>query len=124
MNIYKKYEDKWTLSNYNWVKENNEHCLFDPKSSTGKGSLMLIRLCIRWMIFSVMLGGYLAYQLSPFLPLAFWIFFIAWIVKGAVENKMSTGYPYLEHTDSIGIGFVGLISFVIIAAIIAFWIYL
>ena len=108
-NWYIKLEDKWVMSHYNSI-DKFKHCLFEPSSSMGKGSLSEIRGCIRTMIVSFVLFIWLCISLNPFVVLPLWSFLFAGILKGQVEAKMTSGYPYLEHTNAIGMMMLFFIS--------------
>jgi hypothetical protein len=108
-NWYTKLEDKWVMSYYNAI-DDNQHCLFEPNSSMGKGSLSEIRGCIRTMIVSFVLFIWLCISLNPVVVLPLWSFLFAGILKGQVEAKMTSGYPYLEHTNAIGMMMLFFVS--------------
>ena len=95
-NWYFRLEDKWTEEHYHSIIEENKHCGFNPGSSEGQSALMSIRWCIRLIIISSIL--FVAAYISPYPLTAFplWLFFVAALWKNAHEDKMSTGYPYLE----------------------------
>lgn len=116
MNIYRKLEDKWTMRQYNKVKD-WEFNTFAPKSAEGKASLSMIRKAIRIMIISFLLTVLLSIALNPGGFITAWVFFMSWLVKGQIESKMFSGYPYLEGTNAMGIMLIGVPSFIIMAVL-------
>ena len=110
MNWYIKLEDKRVMSHYNSIIDEDKHCLFEPSSSMGKGSLGTIRGCIRTMIISFVLFVWLCISLNPFAVLPLWSFLFAAILQDQVEAKMTTGYPYLENTNAIGMMMLFFVS--------------
>ena len=98
------------MSHYNSIIDEDKHCLFEPSSSIGKGSLSVIRGCIRTMIISFVLFIWLCISLNPFAVLPLWSFLFAAILQDQVEAKMTTGYPYSENTNAIGMMIVFFIS--------------
>ena len=109
-NWYIKLEDKWVMSHYNSIIDEDKHCLFEPSSSMGKGSLSVIRGCIRTRIISCVLFIWLCISLNPFVVLPLWSFIFAAILQDQVEAKMTTGYPYFENTNAIGMMMLFFIS--------------
>ena len=108
-NWYFRLEDKWTDDHYNSIIEEKGSCGFHPGTSEGQSALMWIRWCIRLMILSSILFV-LAY-LSPY-PLAsipLWLFFVAALWKNAHEDKMSSGYPYLEPMGGLWVAIFSII---------------
>ena len=108
-NWYFRLEDKWTEDHYNSIIEKKGSCGFQPGSSEGQSALMSIRWCIRLMILSSIL--FVVAYLSPY-PLAsipLWLFFVAALWKNAHEDKMSTGYPYLEPMGAIWVGIFSML---------------
>ena len=111
-NWYIKLEDKWVYSEYNRVNDpdQNKTTLFSSGSSEGQNAIGAIRGSIRVMIVSSLL--FICAYISPY-PLAIypaWLFFVAWFWKYGHESKMTSGYPYLEPSDGLGIVFMWLIS--------------
>ena len=111
-NWYIKLEDKWVYSEYNRVNDpdHNKTTLFNSGSSEGQNAIGAIRGSIRVMIVSSLL--FICAYISPY-PLAIypaWLFFAAWYWKYAHEYKMSSGYPYLEPSDGLGIMLVTFFS--------------
>ena len=115
-NWYIKLEDKWGMSHYNSI-DKWEHYLFEPSSAMGKGSLGTIRGCIRTMIVSFVLFVWLCISLNPFVVLPLWSFLFAAILQDQVEAKMTTGYPYLEHTNAIGMMMLFFVSVPIVVVL-------
>jgi hypothetical protein len=76
----------------------------------GKGSLGTIRGCIRTMIVSFVLFVWLCISLNPFTVLPLWSFLFAAILQDQVKAKMTSGYPYLEHTNAIGMMMLFFVS--------------
>ena len=104
-NWYIKLEDKWVYSEYNRVDDpdQNKTTLFSEGTSEGQNAIGAIRGSIRVMIVSSLL--FICAYISPY-PLAIypvWLCFAAWLWKYANEYKMSSGYPYLEPSDGLGI---------------------
>ena len=108
-NWYFRLEDKWTEDHYNSIIEEKGSCGFQPGTSEGQSALMSIRWCIRLMILSSIL--FVVAYLSPY-PLAsipLWLFFVAALWKNAHEDKMSTGYPYLEPMGALWVGIFSML---------------
>ena len=108
-NWYFRLEDKWTEDHYNSIIEEKGSCGFQPGTSEGQSALMWIRWCIRLMILSSIL--FVVAYLSPY-PLAsipLWLFFVAALWKNAHEDKMSTGYPYLEPMGALWVGIFSML---------------
>ena len=108
-NWYFRLEDKWTEDHYNSIIEEKGSCGFQPGTSEGQSALMWIRWCIRLMIVSMIL--FVVAYLSPY-PLAsipLWLFFVAALWKNAHEDKMSTGYPYLEPMGGLWIAIFSML---------------
>jgi len=108
-NWYLRLEDKWTMEHYNSIIEKNGSCGFQPGTFEGQSAFMSIRWCIRLMIVSMIL--FVAAYLSPY-PLAsipLWLFFVAALWKNAHEDKMSTGYPYLEPMGGLWIAIFSML---------------
>ena len=108
-NWYFRLEDKWTEDHYNSIIEEKGSCGFQPGTSEGQSALMSIRWCIRLMILSSIL--FVVAYLSPYalasIPL--WLFFVAALWKNAHEDKMSTGYPYLEPMGALWVGIFSML---------------
>ena len=115
-NWYIKLEDKWVMSHYNSI-DKWEHCLFEPSSSMGKEAFSIIRGCVRTMIVSFVLFVWLCISLNPFAVLPLWSFMFAATLKDQVEAKMTSGYPYLEHTNAMGMIMIFIISVPIIVVL-------
>ena len=108
-NWYFRLEDKWTEDHYNSIIEEKGSCGFQPGSFEGQSAFLSIRWCIRLMILSSIL--FVAAYLSPY-PLAsipLWLFFVAALWKNAHEDKMSTGYPYLEPSGGLWVGIISML---------------
>ena len=108
-NWYFRLEDKWTEDHYNSIIEEKGSCGFHPGSLEGQSAFLTIRWCIRLMILSSIL--FVAAYLSPY-PLAsipLWLFFVAALWKNAHEDKMSTGYPYLEPSGGLWVGIISML---------------
>ena len=52
-------------------------------------------------------------------PILAFVGLVASSIAGAIEGKAGTGYPYLEHTDAIGLLFGGF--FLFIFCVFLFW---
>ena len=115
-NWYIKLEDKEVMSHYNSI-DKWEHCLFEPSSSMGKEAFSIIRGCVRTMIVSFVLFVWLCISLNPFAVLPLWSFLFAAILQDQVEVKMTTGYPYLEHTNAIGMMMLFFVSVPIVVVL-------
>ena len=108
-NWYFRLEDKWTEEHYNSIIEKKGSCGFQPESFEGQSAFLSIRWCIRLMILSSLL--FVVDYLSPY-PLAsipLWLFFVAALWKNAHEDKMSTGYPYLEPMGGLWVGIFSML---------------
>ena len=108
-NWYFRLEDKWTDDHYNSIIEEKGSCGFQPGSFEGQSAFLSIRWCIRLMILSSIL--FVVVYLSPY-PLAsipLWLFFVAALWKNAHEDKMSTGYPYLEPSGGLWVGIISIL---------------
>ena len=108
-NWYFRLEDKWTEEHYNSIIEKKGSCGFQPGSFEGQSAFLSIRWCIRMMILSSLL--FVVAYLSPY-PLAsipLWLFFVAALWKNAHEDKMSTGYPYLEPMGGLWVGIISIL---------------
>ena len=108
-NWYLRLEDKWTEEHYHSIIEENKHCGFNPGSSEGQSALMSIRWCIRLMIISSIL--FVVAYISPYPLTAFplWLIFVAALWKNAHEEKMSSGYPYLEPMGGLWIAIFSIL---------------
>ena len=115
-NWYIKLEDELVMSHYNSI-DKWEHCLFEPSSSMGKEAFSIIRGCVRTMIVSFVLFVWLCISLNPFAVLPLWSFLFAAILQDQVEVKMTTGYPYLEHTNAIGMMMLFFVSVPIVVVL-------
>ena len=108
-NWYFRLEDKWTEEHYNSIIEKKGSCGFQPGSFEGQSAFLTIRWCIRLMILSSIL--FVVAYLSPYalasIPL--WLFFVAALWKNAHEDKMSTGYPYLEPMGALWVGIFSML---------------
>ena len=118
MNPLKKFEDYLVYKEYNRLKKEGKAELFSPNAQ----SMGTIRWGLRVMYFFGPLSAYLVYQNNPLAVFTIWLFIQGFLWKSAVEGKMDNGYPYLEHTDAMGLAFLTMITFGI--AIIAFLIWL
>ena len=108
-NWYFKLEDKWTEEHYNSIIEEKGSCGFQPGSFEGQSAFISIRWCIRLMILSLIL--FVVAYLSPY-PLAsipLWLFFVAALWKHTHEEKMSSGYPYLEPMGGLWVAIFSMI---------------
>ena len=97
------------MEHYNSIIQEKGSCGFQPGTSEGQSALMSIRWCIRLMIVSMFL--FVVAYISPY-PLAsfpLWLFFVATLWKNAHEDKMSTGYPYLEPMGALWVGIFSMI---------------
>ena len=115
-NWYIKLEDELVMSHYNSI-DKWEHCLFEPSSSMGKEAFSIIRGCVRTMIVSFVLFVWLCISLNPFAVLPLWSFMFTATLKDQVEAKMTSGYPYLEHTNAMGMIMIFIISVPIIVVL-------
>ena len=108
-NWYFRLEDKWTEEHYHSIIEEHKYCGFNPGSSEGQSALMSIRWCIRLMIISSIL--FVAAYISPYPLAAFplWLIFVAALWKNAHEEKMSSGYPYLEPMGGLWVAIFSMI---------------
>jgi Na+/proline symporter len=108
-NWYFRLEDKWTEEHYHSIIEEHKYCGFNPGSSEGQSALMSIRWCIRLMIISSIL--FVAAYISPYPLAAFplWLIFVAALWKNAHEEKMSSGYPYLEPMGGLWVGIFSML---------------
>ena len=108
-NWYFRLEDKWTMEHYNSIIQEKGSCGFQPGTSEGQSALMSIRWCIRLMIVTMII--FVMAYISPY-PLAsfpLWLFFVAALWKNAHEDKMSTGYPYLEPMGALWVGIFSML---------------
>ena len=110
-NWYFKLEDKWVYSEYNRVNDpdHNKTTLFST-GGEGQRTFDSIRGSIRVMIVSSLL--FICAYISPY-PLAIypaWLFFVAWSWKYSHESKMTSGYPYLEPSNGLGIALMWFFS--------------
>ena len=108
-NWYFRLEDKWTEEHYNSIIEEKGSCGFQPGSFEGQSAFLSIRWCIRLMILSSIL--FVVAYLSPY-PLAsipLWLFFVAALWKNTHEEKMSSGYPYLEPMGGLWVAIFSMI---------------
>ena len=111
-NWYIKLEDKWVYSEYNRIDDpdQNKTTLFSEGTSEGQNAISAIRGSIRVMIVSSLL--FICAYISPY-PLAIypaWLFFVAWSWKYSHESKMTSGYPYLEPSNGLGIALMWFFS--------------
>jgi len=121
MNLYRKFEDKWVYKHYNSVKD-DEYFLFSIDGSEGESTMSSIRMSIRGMAVSLLFTILLLYALSIMWLFTAWLFFMFYFFKSGLEGKMSSGYPYMEHTDVIGLWIVGMFSFIPIVILIMIFI--
>ena len=118
-NWYLTLEDGWVTAESDKVLDGdhfNKDLFVSGSSSQIDSTYDGIRGSIRIMIVSgiLFIGGYISpYPLSVY---PFWLFCAAWIWKNAQESKMTSGYPYLEPSDAMGLVFqcVILIPFLFI----------
>jgi hypothetical protein len=118
MNPLKKFEDYLVYKEYNRLKKEGKAELFKPNAQ----SMRTIRWGLRIMYFFGPLSAYLVYQNNPLAVFTIWLFIQGFFWKSGVEGKMDNAYPYLEHTDAMGLAFLTMITFGI--AIIAFFIWI
>ena len=52
-------------------------------------------------------------------PILAFVGLIATSIAGSIEGKAGDGYPYMEHTDAMGLVFVGF--FIFIFCVLLFW---
>jgi hypothetical protein len=88
-------ENKWVYAHYNSIKH-KKNCGFIPQSSGGQDAFANIRFAIRGMLvgYIILLIAYISpYPLTVY---TVWLiyFFEHW--KEIHEDKMMSGYPYLE----------------------------
>jgi len=122
-NWYLTLEDSWVIAESDKVRDGdhfNKDLFVNGPSSEIDSTYDGIRSSIRIMIVSgiLFISGYISpYSLAIY---PFWLFCAAWIWKNAQESKMTSGYPYLEPSDAIGLMFqcVILIPFLFIVAAI------
>lgn len=68
--------------------------------------------CNTCVIYCVILGIPAIYlQWWWALPILAFIGLMASMLAGSIEQKAGNGYPYLEHTDAMGLGCAGVILF-------------
>ena len=118
MNPLKKFEDYLVYKEYNRLKKEGKAELSSPNAQ----SMGTIRWGLRIMYFFGPLSAYLIYQNNPLAVFTIWLFIQGFFWKSGVEGKMDNAYPYLEHTDAMGLAFLTMITFGI--AIIAFFIWI
>ena len=108
-NWYFRLEDKWTEEHYNSIIEEKGSCGFHPGSFEGQSAFLSIRWCIRLMIISSIF--FVAAYISPYPLAAFplWLIFVAALLKNAHEEKMSSGYPYLEPMGGLWVAIFSMI---------------
>ena len=108
-NWYFRLEDKWTEEHYNSIIEEKGSCGFHPGSFEGQSAFLSIRWCIRLMIISSIL--FVVAYISPYPLAAFplWLIFVAALWKNAHEEKMSSGYPYLEPMGGLWVAIFSMI---------------
>ena len=97
------------MEHYNSIIQEKGSCGFQPGTSEGQSALMSIRWCIRLMIVTMII--FVMTYISPY-PLAsfpLWLFFVAALWKNAHEDKMSTGYPYLEPMGALWVGIFSML---------------
>ena len=97
------------MEHYNSIIKEKGSCGFQPGTSEGQSALMSIRWCIRLMIVTMII--FVMAYISPY-PLAsfpLWLFFVATLWKNAHEDKMSTGYPYLEPMGALWVGIFSML---------------
>ena len=121
MKIYRKFEDKWTYKHYNSVKD-DELFLFSIYGPEGESTMSSIRMSIRGMVASLLFTILFLYVLNVMWLFTAWLFFMFYFFKSGLARKMSRGYPYMEHTDAIGLGIVGLFSFIPVVILIIIFI--
>ena len=122
-NWYLTLEDSWVIAESDKVRDGdhfNKDLFVNGPSSEIDSTYDGIRSSIRIMIVSgiLFISGYISPYSMAIYP--FWLFCAAWIWKNAQESKMTSGYPYLEPSDAIGLMFqcVILIPFLFIVAAI------
>lgn len=97
--------------------------LFEPESSYGKSHIEMWKFGITTRTRCVMLG-LLAFALQWWwaLPILAFIGLMAGGLADQIEAKAAKGYPYLEHTNAMGMGFAGMFFGVIclVAFVISF----
>ena len=97
------------MEHYNSIIQEKGSCGFQPGTSEGQSALMSIRWCIRLMIVTMII--FVMAYISPYLLASFplWLFFVAALWKNAHEDKMSTGYPYLEPMGALWVGIFSML---------------
>ena len=97
------------MEHYNSIIQEKGSCGFQPGTSEGQSSLMSIRWCIRLMIVTMII--FVMAYISPYTLASFplWLFFVAALWKNAHEDKMSTGYPYLEPMGALWVGIFSML---------------
>jgi len=106
-------ENKWTYAHYNSIK-NRKNCLFDPYSSEGQNAFANIRFAIRGMLitFIIIVIAYISpYPLTVY---AVWIWYFFAHYKMIHEEKMMSGYPYLEPSSLLMLPVIIVIPFLFI----------
>jgi len=117
MNLFKTLEDKLVYKEYNRLKSEGRAELFSPNAE----SMGIIRWGLRLMYIFGPLSLYLIYQNNSAAVFTIWLFLQGFFWKSAVEGKMDNGYPYLEHTDAMGLSFLFIITVIIAFVIWVIW---
>lgn len=78
-----------------------------------KGWIEAWHSCNTWMMYCVLLAiPAIYFQLWPLLPVLLFVGLMAGLIGGAIETKADKAYPYLEHTDAIGLAIAGFFIFI------------
>ena len=117
MNFLKTFEDKLVYKEYNRLKAEGKAQLFSPNAE----SMGIIRWGLRLMYVFGPLSIYLIYQNNPIAVFSIWLWLQGFTWKFAVEGKMDNGYPYLEHTDAMGLAMGFFFTLVIAFVIYGVW---
>ena len=93
-------ENKWTYAHYNSIKH-KKNCGFNPQSAEGQDAFANIRFAIRGMIatYIILIIAYISpYPLTVYVV---WLLYFFAHYKMIHEEKMMSGYPYLEPSSLI-----------------------
>ena len=99
--------------------------LFAPATREGREAIGLWKFCRGLSGWCIGIGvGSFVLQWWWVMPILLFIGLMASGLADATESKANTGYPYLEHTDMIGIliGGMMLFAFCFVLFVISFWI--
>ena len=118
-------ENKWVYAHYNSIKH-KKNCGFIPQSSEGQDAFANIRFAIRGMLVTYIIIVIAYISPYPLTVYAVWLWYFFEHYKMIHEDKMMSGYPYLEPSSlsmmpviiAIPILFIGYLIMVFLGGLV------